>query len=88
MATTSFGNYLSDLGALLKQEALDARAQASDEVAKPGHQFALGRLTAYYEVLSLMKQQADAFGIEAAALSLEDFDPDRELLAERSRGQS
>lgn len=86
--TDSFGNYLADLGALIKQQALEARTQASAEADKPGHQFALGRLTAHYEILSLMKQQADAFGIEAAALSLEDFDPDRELLADRSRGQS
>jgi hypothetical protein len=87
MATSSLGNYLADLGALLKQEALDARTDASAEVDRPGHQFALGRLTAYYEVLSLMKQQADAFGIDATELSLQGFDPDRELLADPSRGR-
>lgn len=81
MAISSLGEYLSDLGALLKHEALEARSQASAETDELSHQFALGRLTAYYEVLSLMKQQAEAFGIDAAALSLEHFDPDRELLA-------
>jgi hypothetical protein len=55
------------------------------ELNKPGHQFALGRLTAYYEVLSLVKQQAEAFGIDVTALSLQGFDPDRDLLADRSR---
>jgi hypothetical protein len=88
MPTSSFGDYLADLGALLKQEALEARTQASAEANQPDHQFALGRLTAYYEVLSLMRQQAEAFGIEATALSLDGFDPDRELLADRSRGRS
>ena len=81
MSTDGLGNYLADLGALLKREALDAKTQASQEIGKPGHQFALGRLTAYYEVLSLMKQQADAFGINASEISLHDFDVDRELLA-------
>ncbi len=84
MSTSGLGNYLADPGALLKQEALDAKAQVSEEVGKPGHQFALGRLTAYYEVLSLMKQQANAFGIEATEISLHDFDTDRELLVDRS----
>lgn len=88
MPNSSLGDYLADLGALLKQEALEARTHASAEVSQPGHQFALGRLTAYYEVLSLMRQQADAFGINAAELSLDGFDPDRELLADRSRGRS
>lgn len=88
MSSSSLGNYLADLGALLKQEALDAKTQASEEIGKPGHQFALGRLTAYYEVVSLMKQQADAFGIEASEISLQDFDPDRELLADGSQERS
>jgi hypothetical protein len=81
MSTDRLGNYLADLGALLKQEALDAKTQALQEVGKPGHPFALGRLTAYYEVLSLMKQQADAFGMKASEISLQDFDVDRDLLA-------
>ena len=80
MSSNRFDNYLVDLGALLKQEALDAKAQASKEINTAGHQFALGRLTAYCEVLSLMKQQADAFGIAAKEISLQDFDPERELL--------
>ena len=78
--STSLAHYLADLGALLKQEALDAKTHASGEIGKTGHQFALGRLTAYYEVLSLMKQQADAFGIDARQLSLQGFDAEQELL--------
>lgn len=88
MSTGLLGNYLTDLGTLLKQEALDARTQASGESGQPGHQFALGRLTAYYEVLTLMKQQAAAFGLELAEVSLQGFDPERELLAATSRQES
>ena len=82
MSNDSHGNYLLDLGTLLRQEAQGAQRQVSDERGTPGHQFALGRLTAYYEVLSLMRQQAVAFGIDFAEISLEAFDPDRELLSE------
>jgi hypothetical protein len=35
---------------------------------------------AYYEVVSLMKEQAVAFGIDSARLSLADVDPDQDLL--------
>ena len=84
MPANPFGNYLRDLGALLKQESLDAKVRASAEIGQPGHQFALGRLTAYYEVTSLMEQQAKAFGIELEALSFQNFDPDRDLLSDRS----
>jgi hypothetical protein len=38
------------------------------------------RLTAYYEVVSLMQQQAITFGIELVELSLHDVDPERDLL--------
>ncbi len=79
-------NYLLDLGALLRERALEAKAQASASVGTAEHQFELGRSIAYYEVLSLLTQQADAFGLPRAALSLEDFDPDADLLAHRAFG--
>ena len=73
-------HYVLDLGALLKEKALEAKAQASAAAGSPEHQFELGRSMAYYEVLSLMTQQADAFGLPRAALSLRDFDPEVDLL--------
>lgn len=82
MSSTTHANYLADLGDLLKREALRAKIQASEEVGKSDHQFALGRLMAYYEVVSLMLQQAEAFGIAASDICLQDFDPDRELLTD------
>jgi hypothetical protein len=85
MSKNTLGHYLADLGFLLKQEALDAKARAARETGEPGHQFALGRALAYYEVLSLMHQQAKAFGVDAKDLSLHDFDPDRDLLSEMGR---
>lgn len=35
---------------------------------------------AYYEVVSLMQQQAVAFGIEAQSLGLDDISPERDLI--------
>ncbi len=81
MSQDTLGHYLTDLGLLLKQAALDAKALAEKETDEPAHQFARGRAFAYYEVLSLMHQQARAFDIDAKDLSLHDFDPDRDLLS-------
>ena len=80
MDTRAAANYLADLGTLLKERALEARANAGSEKGNQEHQFELGRLTAYYEVLSLMRQQANAFGLDLRDVSLHDFDPDAELL--------
>lgn len=81
MTATSASDYLADLGTLLKEEALKAKAAAAAAVETSDHPFELGRLTAYYEVLSLVKQQATAFGIPDDAIGLHAFDPDTELLA-------
>ncbi len=35
---------------------------------------------AYYEVLSLMQQQAEAFQLPLEALALEGLDPERDLI--------
>ena len=74
--SNTIGYYVLDLGALLKQEALDAKARAVAATGSSDHQFELGRVFGYYEVLSLMKQQAETFGIPLTALSLEGFNPD------------
>lgn len=73
-------NYLRDLGALIRDAAREARAQCNGSLNAADQAFALGRVTAYYEVLSLMKQQASAFGLADSDLSLESFDPEQELL--------
>ena len=39
----------------------------------------------YISVLSLMQQQAVAFGLPLSDLSLEDLDPERDLLAPQTR---
>ena len=71
--------YVRDLCTLLKEKALEAKAESQ---AAPGdrREFALGRLMAFHEVISLMQQQAQAFGIAMDALGLDDIDPERDLV--------
>jgi len=71
-------HYLLDLGTLLKEQAVAARRNSKSE--GPTGSFALGRLMAYHEVISLMQQQALVFGLSLESLSLHDIDPERDLL--------
>ena len=74
-------NYLRDLGRLIREAAVAAQEQRERQRAGGSRDaFELGRATAYYEVASLMAQQATAFGLEPAALAFGGFDPDRDLL--------
>ncbi len=69
-------DYVRDLGTLLRAYADEARADRdSDPTA-----FRNGYLSGFHRVVSLMQQQAEAFGIPAAALGLDDYDPDKELV--------
>ena len=73
-------NYLGDLGFLLREHAISAR---DDSVAAHGTDdaaYQAGRVMAYYEVMSLLVSQAEAFQLPLEALRLDGFDPDAELL--------
>lgn len=71
--------YLRDLGALLKEKALEARRER-DGASAEDRPYALGRLTAFHEVVSLMQQQAEAFGLDLEDVGLADVVPERDLL--------
>jgi hypothetical protein len=73
---SSADNYLRDLGYLIRERALKAKAEATSD---PGD-FTRGQLMAFYEIVSLMQSQADAFAIPFAQLSLDRIDPDRDLI--------
>lgn len=77
MTTDTYENYLRDLGHLLRQSAVDAVDTARRD---RDDAFAQGRGVAYYEVVSLMRNQAVAFGLDLAALSLDGVDPERDLI--------
>ena len=79
MTPTAPELFLRDLGMLLREKALAARQDAAQSRGED-RDYKLGFLMAYHEVVSLVKQQADAFGIDVRALCLDDIDPDRDLL--------
>ena len=79
MTPTAPELFLRDLGTLLKEKALSARQDAAQGRAED-RDYKLGFLMAYHEVISLLKQQAEAFGIDVRALCLDDIDSDRDLL--------
>jgi uncharacterized membrane protein YccC len=72
-------NYLRDLGYLVREAGEEAKTSAGS-AAEDDRQFQHGRLMAYYEVLSLMQQQAVAFDLPLQDLALDGLDPDRDLL--------
>jgi hypothetical protein len=72
-------NYLLDLGREIRQSAEAAKREADTAGANDQH-FARGRSMAYYEVITLMHQQAIAFGLPLADVGLQGLDPGRDLL--------
>lgn len=79
MTSNTAEELLRDLGALLKERALSAQQDAAQSSSED-RGYKLGFLMAYHEVISLLKQQAEAFGIDVQKLCLDDIDPDRDLL--------
>lgn len=73
-------HYLYDLGILIKEMAEQAKIEKKAAVDSPNSDYAIGYLVAIYEIISLMKQQADAFAIKQEEIGLEDIDPDSEFL--------
>jgi hypothetical protein len=73
---SSYENYAHDLGILVRELALDARQAAKDR----GSDFSVGYMAGFHRVISLMQQQAEAFGIPLEKLALDNFDPDLELV--------
>lgn len=73
---TVYENYLRDLGFTLKEYALDAKNRATINE----NEFDSGYLAGYHRVISLMQQQAEAFGIPLEKLALDGIDPDQDLI--------
>jgi hypothetical protein len=72
--------YLRDLGVLLKEMALKAKAEADASEDTEDRAYAQGRLMALHEVVSLMQQQATAFELDLSDLGLDGIEPERDLL--------
>ena len=71
-------NYLLDLGRHVRDAGTAAKSDA-ESASEDDRQFQQGRRMAYYEVLSLMEQQATAFNLPLRDLALDGFDAERDL---------
>lgn len=80
MASKSAQLMISDVA----RELIDKAKAAKAEAARSGSDYDKGRHFALYEVVSLLVQQADAFGIDRAEIGLGTFDPERDLLGSSS----
>ena len=77
--SNAHANYLLDVGRELRESAEAARREAHTAVGKD-QLFARSRSMAYFEVISLMHQQAIAFGLSLAEVGLQGIDPERDLV--------
>ena len=64
----------------VNRELLDRAKVAKVEAAQSGSDYDKGRHFALYEVISLLTQQSDAFGIGPTEIGLADDDPERDVL--------
>ncbi len=79
-ANKKYKLYLFDLGLIIKDRALNAKDDLANEQENTnGFMYESGRLIAFNEVISIMQQQADGFGIDLEELNLNDIDPDKDL---------
>lgn len=68
-------DFLFDLVSLFREKAAEAKGEA-----KVGGDYEKGRNFAYYEVLSLIFQQAEVFGVDLESIGMSGFDPDKDVL--------
>jgi hypothetical protein len=73
-------NYLFDLGGLVKEYALAAVKEREQHKAQPEQEFYDGYVLGFHRIVSLMQQQAVAFGLNLKDVQLDGIDPDRDLV--------
>lgn len=80
MENETYLNYLNDFLFLLKEKAINSKLNKDQKVKNGDLDYQCGHLTAYYEVISLAKQQADAFNIDQSEIGIDDINPDIDLI--------
>ena len=76
-----FEHYLFDLGRLVREYALAAVEERQKQEDSTSLEFYEGYILGFHRIVSLMQQQAVAFGIELKDLQLEGIEPDRDLVS-------
>ena len=74
VASEIHGLYLRDLGWLLREQAEEAKREAAS--VDNDYDVTWGQSFAYYRVLCLMVNQAEAFGLPLTDLALDGVDPE------------
>jgi hypothetical protein len=64
----------------VSRELLDKAKAARADAIRSASDYDKGRQFAFYEAVSLLLQQAGAFGVDRAGIGLADIDPERDLL--------
>ncbi len=83
MSNNSFELYIKDLVILIKEKAITAKSKVKNNKNKSNikdYMYNMGYLMAYHDIISIMKNQANAFGIEESKLGLNNINPDVDLL--------
>ncbi len=75
-----FKNYVRDLVFILAEKARDAKSDKELSLDKSEKDYKLGYLMALHDVISLIKEQADAFEIDQEIIGVKDIEPDSDLL--------
>ena len=75
-------NYVADLGCLLRERALEAKAAYDAARGTDDEAFQSGQHIAYYAVMRLLISEAKSFQLPIEDLHLEGLDPDRDLLGD------
>jgi hypothetical protein len=73
-------NYLRDLLFEISRKAITAKKDRDHAVGSENHQFQTGHLMAYYEISSLIFEQAQVFGLDLKEFGIGDLNPERDLL--------
>ena len=73
---TVYQNYLKDLGMQIKEYAFSAKKDASES----GNDFSVGYMAGFHRIISLMQQQAEAFGIPFEDIGIDGIDADEDLV--------
>jgi hypothetical protein len=78
MCTTE--NYMLDLGRLVAEKAQEAKQLRDNARGSDSYDYQVGFLMAYHEIVSLMQQQADLFGVCREGIGLDKLDPEADLV--------
>lgn len=73
---TKYLGFMSDTFQFIREDALEAKKDRDNKK----REFYEGQLLAYRGVVSLLINQAKAFGIDLKDIKLNDIDPDKDLM--------